>query len=91
LATEILTESVASIVKFFDSPQKLFCCQCGVNAILRPECATSLTRYTCPRCCDLLLKNRDRETADTLSAIGAQIDAARVRESGCSDHFGAQP
>ena len=57
----------------------IFCRACGLNSIPRPELATASTRFTCRICCDYLLKSRDRETADALSAIGAQID--RVRET----------
>jgi hypothetical protein len=81
MATEILSETPVTLVKFFDSPQKIFCCQCGVNSIPRPEGATASTRYTCPPCCDSALKSRDRETANTLAAIGAAIDARHRRET----------
>ncbi|SRR6266404_7610142 len=56
-------------------------CDCGLRSIPRPEGATASTRYTCPPCCDLLLKYRDRETTDALSAIGAQIDRAYWQET----------
>ncbi len=87
MATEILAESVASLVKFFDSPQKIFCCQCGVNAIRRPEGATASTRYTCSPCCNSLLKSRNPAVADTLAAIGAAIDARYWQETTSSDHL----
>jgi hypothetical protein len=59
----------------------LFCSGCHTNSVSRPEGASGATRYTCPSCCALLLKSRDRETADTLAAIGAAIDATCVRET----------
>ena len=59
----------------------IFCHVCGLNSIPRPELATASTRFTCPACCDSLLQSRDRETADTLSAIGAQIDRAYWQET----------
>jgi late competence protein required for DNA uptake (superfamily II DNA/RNA helicase) len=91
LATEILTETLARLVRFSESPQKLFCCRCGVTSIPRPEGATAATCYTCPSCCALLLKSRDRATADTLAAIGAQIDRAYVQEIGFPLIAGARP
>ena len=80
MATAILIETLARLVRFSESPQ-LFCCQCGVNAIPRPDGATAATRYTCPSRCELLLNSRDRATSDMLSATGAQIDAACLQES----------
>ncbi len=53
---------------------EILCHVCGLNSIPSPEAATASTRFTCRHCCDSLLKSRDRETADTLSAIGAQIE-----------------
>ena len=82
MATEILTEVPLLFLGSPTHPQKIFCCQCGTKSIPSPESATALTRYTCPPCCDSLLKSRDRGTADMLSAISAQIDAACVQESG---------
>jgi hypothetical protein len=64
----------------------IFCRACGLNSIPRPELATALTRFTCRTCCDFLLEFRDRETADTLSAIGAQIDRACLRETAFVGH-----
>jgi len=82
LATEILTETLARLVRFSDSPQKLFCCQCGVNSIPRPEGATTATQFTCRACCASLWQSRDSATVAMLGSIGAQIDAACVQESG---------
>ncbi len=68
------------------SPE-ILCHACGLRSIPRPEGTTAVTRYTCPPCCDSLLKSRDRETADTLSAIGAQIDRACWQETTSSDRL----
>jgi hypothetical protein len=84
LATKILTETLARL----DSPQKLFCSQCGVASIPRPEGATAATRYTCPPCCASLLKSRDFAAIDKLAAIAALIDARCLAESGLSTHLG---
>jgi hypothetical protein len=63
------------------SHPEIFCHTCGLRSIPRPKGATAATRYTCPPCSDLLLKSRDRETADTLAAIGASIDVRCWQET----------
>ena len=66
---------------------EIFCHVCGLNCVPRPELATACTRFTCRHCCDFLLKSRDRETADTLSAIGAQIERRCWQEKTSTDHL----
>jgi hypothetical protein len=91
MATEILTEVPLLFSSSPTHPQRIFCSECGVNAIPSPEGATASTRYTCPPCCASLLKSRDSATAAMFGSIGAQIDASHVGEIGFSDHAGAQP
>jgi hypothetical protein len=91
LAAEILTETLARLVRFSDSPQKILCSGCSVNSIPSPEGATVATQFTCRACCASLLRSRDRATADAFAAIGSQIDRACWQELGFSNHAGAQP
>ncbi len=62
-------------------------CACGLRSIPRPEGATAATRYTCPSCCDLLLKSRDRTTADVFAVMSAQIDRACWQETTFAGHL----
>jgi len=66
---------------------EIFCHTCRLNSIPSPEGATPSTRYTCPSCCDLLLRSRDNKTADMFAVMSDQIERRRWQETIFAAHL----